>query len=235
MLKINSSYGKWEIIKGFDVSLAEGIIDLHFSNIREGKNILKIDHKRQLSRVFYEEKSYVVKEFRKPGPWWIFRPDRISWKNSQKLILIKINVPQVYAWLRFYDGRGFIIMEDLGDNVVSYLLRNLNPESKMRIELIKRVAELAFHIHSKKIVYGDMKLTNIILKDSDLFLVDMDKIKIKRVMRLKDRAYNLRQIFLSFPKDITENELLLFLESYSQQYKAILLSLVLKGLQAPLK
>ncbi len=235
MLKISSSYGKWEILEGFEPSLAEEIINLHLLNIKERKNILKIDYKRQLSRVFYEKKSYVVKEFRRPGPWWIFRPDRISWKNSHKLISMRINVPQVYAWLRFYDGRGFIIMEDLGDNVVSYILRDLKPESKKRTDLIKMVAELASHIHSKKIVYGDIKLTNIILKDHRLFLVDMDKIRIKRVIKLKDRAYNLRQIILSFPEDITENELLLFLESYSQAYKAILLSLVLKGLQAPLK
>jgi tRNA A-37 threonylcarbamoyl transferase component Bud32 len=214
--KYKTSYGVWELLPPFSLEISEKILKGHISNIKEKTNLLKVDYKRQLSRVLLGNESYVVKEFRRPGPWWIFRPDYVSWKNGQKLYSLGIPVPKVYAWFSSYDRRGFIIMEDLGDLVIKSVLRKLKPGSVQRRSLIVKISDLAASIHSKKVIYGDMKLTNVILKDSSLFLVDMDKIKFKRKVKLKDRAYNLMQIILSFPEDLTEEELMLFLKTYAR-------------------
>jgi len=209
-----TSLGRWELLDTFSLRVAEAVVKLHLVNIKENKNILKIDHKRQVSRVVSKDKSYVIKEFRKPGPWWIFRPDYISWKNSIRLKELDIAVPSVYAWLRSKDGRGFIIMEDLGDQVLKSVLQNIGPELPERVELIKKLSKLVASVHSKNLVYGDMKLANVLLKDGSLFLVDMDKVKLKKRLNLRDRAYNLVQILNSFPKDLTKRELDIFLETY---------------------
>ncbi len=216
LIRYKTSCGIWEILKPFSLELAEKSLKMHLSNIENKTNLLKVDHKRQLSRVFLEKESYVVKEFRKPGPWWIFRPDYISWKNSQKLYSLGLPVPKVYAWLKSSDKRGFIIMEDLGDQVLADILKKLKAGSEKRRLLIIKLSELIASVHSKNLIYGDMKLTNIMLKDSSLFLIDMDKIKLKRRLKIKDRAYNLAQVIISFPKDLTKEEFMLFLKTYSR-------------------
>ena len=215
--KYRTSYGIWEILRPFPLELSEEILKKHLSNIEKKVNLIKVDHKRQLSRVSLGKRSYIVKEFRKPGPWWIFRPDHISWKNSQKLYSLGIPVPKVYAWLKSRDRRGFIIMEDLGDQVLADILKKLKPGSEQRRSLIIKLSNLIAFVHSKNLIYGDMKLTNIMLKGSSLFLVDMDKIKLKkRRLKVKDRVYNLAQVIISFPKDLTKEEFMLFLKTYSQ-------------------
>ncbi len=212
--KYISSLGKWEIIETFPLPLAEDILAAHIYNMRKGINVIKIDYKRQLSRVIKDKESYIVKEFRRPGPWWIFRPDANSWRNAYKLKSLDIPVPCVYGWLRSKDGRGFIIMEDLGHQVLAYILRDLTPNSSERLFFIKQLARLVGLLHKKKVIYGDLKLTNVMIKTNSLFLVDMDKIKQRNRIRLKDRLYNLRQIMGSFPQDLTDNELDLFLNLY---------------------
>ncbi len=215
MQKIKSRIGKIFLSEEISVSLVEKIIEKHMENMEKGRDVLKRDKKRQLSRVKEGERSYVVKEFKKPGPWWIFRPDAISWRNSIFLKKRNIPVPKVFAWIK--EKRGFIIMEDLGDNVLGPLLKRLSPFSAYRKYLIKETARLVSYIHSKNLIYGDLKLTNIIIKDEKLFLVDMDRIKIKRRIELKDRLYNISQVFKTFPEDITEEEIELFLNTYFQR------------------
>lgn len=210
----SSSLGKWAINKSFSLNLAEEIIAIHQFNIENRTNILKIDHKRQLSRVTKGKDSYVVKEFRRPGPWWILRPDAISWRNSHKLKKLNVPIPKVFAWLRSRDGRGFIIMEDLGDQVVGPILKKIVPDSSERIFLIEKIASFVGFLHSKNIVYGDLKLTNVIIRDGNLYLIDTDKIKIKKRLKLKDRIYNLEQILNSFPENITKDEIYMFFKTY---------------------
>ena len=209
-----TTLGKWEIDNIFPLELAEEIVLEHHYNVKKGINLIKKDHKRQLSRVKREKENYVVKEFRRPGPWWIFRPDAISWRNAYKLRALDVPVASVYAWLRSNDGRGFIIMEDLGDLVLSYILKQLVPDSSERRFFIEKVAQLAAKIHRKKLVYGDLKLTNVIIKNLSLFLVDMDRIKQKNSLTLADRLYNLKQIIGSFPNDLTDDEFHLFCNMY---------------------
>ncbi len=206
--------GKWEIIDLFSLYIAEELIDQHIYNIEKGVNILKIDRKRRLSRVIKNKKTYVVKEFTMPGPWWIFRPDAISWRNSHKLKALRIPVPEVYAWLQSKDKKGFIIMEDLGNQVLKEVLRKFSPGSSEREKLLKKIGYLVGYVHDKNIVYGDLKLTNVMIRGSRLFLIDMDKIKLKKRLSIKDKIYNLKQILASFPENIMDSEIDLFFETY---------------------
>jgi len=214
MKTYKSALGKWFIVDSFASDLAEEIINSHKQNMEKELGILKKDHKRQLSRVIIKGKSYVVKEFIKPGPWWIFRPDARSWKNSHILRSLNIPVAKTFAWLKSKDRKGFIIMEDLGDQVLGKMLKTLSPNSSERMFFIKQIAQLAGFIHSKNVLYGDLKLTNVIIKDKNLFLPDMDKIKIKKRLKIKDRIYNLEQMINSFPEDIMEEEIELFFKEY---------------------
>ena len=209
-----TSSGKWEIAESFSIHRAEDIIFVHHNNMIKGTYVLKRDYKRQLSRVKEGKESYVVKEFRRPGPWWIFRPDAISWKNAYKMRDLGMPVAKVYAWLKSKDGRGFIIMEDLGDLVLSHILKDLTPDSSERRFFIEQIAQLVARLHRKNVVYGDLKLTNVMIRDSSLFLVDWDKIKQKKRLRLTDRLFNLKQIIGSFPSNLTDDEFNLFCNTY---------------------
>lgn len=213
-----TSSGRWEINGGFPLPLAEEIIHIHIHNMESEVNVIKKDHKRQLSRVAGAGENYVVKEFTRPGPWWIFRPDAISWRNAHKLKSLDIPIADVYGWLKSRDGRGFIIMEDLGNQVLGPILKDLLPDSSERTSFIKQLGDLVGLIHKKKLVYGDLKLTNVMIKTKSLFLVDMDKIKQKNRIRLNDRLYNLKQVLGSLPKNLTDNEFNLFLDTYLSYY-----------------
>lgn len=214
-----SSNGRWLLLDPFPPATAEKAFDQHRQNLASKRDILKIDRKRQLSRVAGDGRSLVVKEFRKPGPWGRWRPDCRSWLNTRRLADHGIPVARCRAWLKHRDGRGFLILEDVGDLTLDEALRNAGSIGCQR-RLLRAATRLAAWLHRARIVHGDLKLSNIMVpaESADprmpLTLIDSDAIHFNREPTPAARAKNLYQMLDTFPPCISDCARLRFMVDY---------------------
>lgn len=106
-----------------------------------------------------------------------------SWCGSWALITRGIRTPQPIA-----AGRNFIVTEDIKD------AENLTIFSRKN-EMPGKLPSYIKTLHDRGIFPEDMKGSNILVdKDGDIYLIDLDHIKIRRRVSLNERLYNINQI-----------------------------------------
>jgi tRNA A-37 threonylcarbamoyl transferase component Bud32 len=197
-------HGSWQLFRAFPLKAAESAVLQHRQNIQNQTNILKIDRKRQLTRVVFEGRTLVVKEFRRPGPWGRWRSDCRSWLNTYRLKTYGLPAAQCLAWLKHDDGQGFLILEDVGDQNLASALAQATTPRQQRVWL-HHGARLVAWLHQSRIVHGDLKLSNMMVLEAPrnpqmpLSLIDSDSIRFNQHVTPASRAKNLHQMLDTFP------------------------------------
>jgi len=165
---------------------------------------LKRDRKRQLTRVAVADQSFVVKEYLSPGPWGVWAADCRSWLNSNRLSWYQIPAVRPFAFLHQPDGRGFLVLEDVGEQTLLHELRKEQVPA-VRCKWLKAVAGLLASLHRFRIEHGDLKLANIMIRpqhdsfEIPLVLVDLDAVRFGVRMTIRQRAADLAQVLESLP------------------------------------
>lgn len=175
---------------------------------------LKRDAKRSLARLAAPAGSLVLKEFRRPGPWGPWRPDRRCWLNTHLCDAVGVPVVRALAWLKCRDGRGVIVFPDAGDSNLHTVLRGPLPLRRRRA-LLDQLAWTFGRLHAFGIVHGDCKATNFMVVpaalistpfspwarrgDETLAMVDTDSLCLRQNVSLSAAAGNLRDCLASFP------------------------------------
>jgi tRNA A-37 threonylcarbamoyl transferase component Bud32 len=215
-------HGAWQLFRAFPLKAADAAVLQHRQNLQNQTNILKIDRKRQLTRVTFEGRTLVVKEFRRPGPWGRWRSDCRSWLNTYRLKTYGLPAAQCLAWLKHDDGRGFLILEDVGDLDLHRALRDAQESPRQR-ELLHFAARLAAWLHQSRIVHGDLKLSNMMVLKAPrnpqmpLSLIDSDSIRFNQRLTAARRAKNLCQMLGTFPPSLGAVARLRFLAYYRRE------------------
>ena len=213
--------GKWLLRPSITLNHAESAIGQYEHQINNKEIFIKKDTKRQLVRVQVENVSYIIKEFRKPCTWGRLRSDCRSWLNTYRLFMHTLPVVQSYAWLRSRDKRGFLVLEDVGSLKLSTVLAQ-SKSSRERRYLLVALAQLVVWIHDAGIIHGNMKLSNLMVREHPewprmpLVMIDSDSKNLYNNVSLKKRARNLCQIYSSLPSNITHLEQLRLLVMYRQ-------------------
>lgn len=211
--------GRWLVRGPFDLETARLAVAAH----RAGTgNVLKAEPKREVSRVEVNGVTYVVKEFRRPGPWGRWSADARCWLNSFRLEMHRVPVARCLAWLRTDKGAGFLLMEDVGDDVLPVVLRRCTDPERRRA-LLAATGRLLGWVHQAGIVHGDLKLSNVMVCEQEdhprvpLALVDSDSVRFHAAMPLARRVRNLRQVLGSLPPELPFREQARLLVTYRRE------------------
>jgi len=159
-----------------------------------------------LGRTSFKGMSIFIKIFRRKKPLsFIFSPLRASssfraYNTALYMLENGIDTPKP---LLSYEKRkrGFVvediyIAEDIGEHLSAreYLLK---AENEFQKEMIKRIAGLVRKIHDKSIYYRDLNLSNFLLKDDKIYLVDINRARIlRRPPSLLKRAIDISRMDL---------------------------------------
>jgi len=194
--------GQWHLYHPFALATASAARRAHEENVR-AHALLKDDRKRRLSRVVVEGRSYIVKEFLRPGvgPW---RSDRRAWLNLYRLRPYAHPACRCHAWLR-QPGRGFLVLEDVGHENLLKALRRLPPLE--RRPLLRAAMELIGALHVRGTLPGDMKASNLVCcepgdRRGRLCLVDADDVRFAVRLSTAQRARNLAQFLANLPATV---------------------------------
>ncbi len=203
-------------------SVVEECLSSHAANMGRDEHVLKRGKRRQLSEVTVDGVAYVVKEFRVPGPWAMWRPDRICWRATQRLRYYAVPTAEALAWVRLADGRGFVIFEKTGDSNLALYLRE-HYEAPECAGLCAAAGRLLAWIHLAGIIPRDLKLSNVMIHahrdfpGMPLTLVDTDAVAFRRTVGADAADRNLRQMLDALPKTVDPNWPILLQTAYNDE------------------
>ena len=149
----------------------------------------------------------------------IFHQNRClnSWKMSQALAVRRISVPRALGYFKI-DKDNLFLSEFLVDSMqLNGYLSSLRDIRQKRVAL-KKLAVWILKIHTQNIRQRDFKSSNVLCRDGEYFLLDLEGVKIRRLSRDR-RIVNLAQLNASVSNVITLKDRLRFFHFYAVDEK----------------
>jgi tRNA A-37 threonylcarbamoyl transferase component Bud32 len=146
----------------------------------------------------------------------LFHKDRCiaSWKMSRALEVRGIPTPRALAYF-IMDGKSFFLSELLFDSTpLNNYLSGLTLEKEKR-QAFKKLALQLKKIHDHNIWQRDFKSSNVLCRNGEFFLIDLDGVKILRQLPRNKKIVNLAQLNASVSNAITIKDRLRFFYYYT--------------------
>ncbi|CAB1085204.1 hypothetical protein D1AOALGA4SA_12694 [Olavius algarvensis Delta 1 endosymbiont] len=136
-----------------------------------------------------------------------------SWKMSQALAVRGITVPRALGYFETKDRRYFLA-ELLDDRLhLNAFLSELSEESVKR-PVLKKLALWLRLFHDTDVWQRDFKSSNILCRNSEFYMVDLDGVRIRRLSN-QNKIYNLAQLNASISNKVSIKDRLRFYRYYS--------------------
>jgi tRNA A-37 threonylcarbamoyl transferase component Bud32 len=141
----------------------------------------------------------------------------VSWKMSQALAVRGIPVPRSLGYFEIR-GRSYFLAELLDERLhLNAYLSALSDESVKR-QALKKLALWLRTFHDTDVWQRDFKSSNILCRKSDYFMVDLDSVRIRRLMG-QHKIYNLAQLNASISNMLSIKDRLRFYHYYSADFR----------------
>ena len=199
---------------------AQEIGGLHYVCMRSGLGIRNLP-KRQVSRVTFDNRSYIVKAFFLP---WYLRLFRIQPRQEANSRVLRGLTPPCLASYR-KDNWQMLIFQDAGP-VNFYEPQQMLDTGLDLQELYGHAGVLLARMHNRNIFHGDTKPPNFVVNSllpelPPVVIVDCDRVIKYHRIPLYRRAFNIAQFLAGsrvFPEQpgLLENCLAGFLSAYSE-------------------
>lgn len=158
---------------------------------------LKHDRTTTLIKLGDADKYWIGKRYNTKGPWHAVRRcfkstrARNCWDMSHLLLSAGIRVARPVAMLEQRFGplrrRSFYFCEYVPGSPLEKVLNHSTPQIVVR-QMCEKFAALFSRLSTHRIAHGDMKVTNLLLADDELVLLDLDAVAIYSASRYA-RAY----------------------------------------------
>jgi tRNA A-37 threonylcarbamoyl transferase component Bud32 len=148
--------------------------------MRGGKT-LKDGRTSTVAKVELQDESFVVKRYNLKNTWHaldrLWRPSRAwhSWREGHRLRFLSIATPEPLALIEERLGplrrRAFLITAYCpGVSLKQYLSADQEPDPATASAILS----LFNALHRQRISHGDLKATNLLWHDAQLFVIDLD-------------------------------------------------------------
>jgi len=202
--------------------------------------ILKTSRKAIVTKITIKGQAFLVKEGRNDALWFWFRfwvarlRNRRSWANSNKLVLKSIPTPRGLALFEEKRlgvlMRSFLIMEYVEDAIpLRYYVQIFKNPSDPEVFQKKRaflsfMASFFRTLHQKGIYHGDLKSSNILIKEKgekewECFIVDTDRVYFGKKVSLAHLIKNFAQLNATIAQCISPSNRIKFFKDYSEKNK----------------
>jgi len=176
----------------FDKTFYENLDTIHFlskiDGLMETGQILKSRPTSFLSCINVNGSDIVIKRYNHKGLWHSIRQSlrtsraKRSWLHGHRLAMLGVNTPKPLAYIEKHIGpvlwksyvltvhvRGHNLADELGDS-------NISEQKKQ--DLHRQIRELMTTLHNNRITHGDFKPTNFVIAQNNVYVTDLDAMKV---------------------------------------------------------
>lgn len=142
----------------------------------EGGDILKDGNSQTVAKVFVDGRSLVIKRYNQKTFLTLLKRKlgitraRNCWRHAHLLEMVGIRTPAPVAVIENVKGATYYISSYTNGNKLSRYHRD-NGDMSPLLPLLK---ELFDTMHLGRLVHGDLKASNILIADKQLWLIDLD-------------------------------------------------------------
>ncbi len=140
-----------------------------------------------------------------------------SWKMSRALEVRGIPVPRSLGYFDF-QGQSYFLAELLDDSLQLNAYLSAIYDEKVKRQALKKLALWLRTFHDTGVWQRDFKSSNIICRNSDYFMVDLDGVRIQALSEQK-KIYNLAQLNASISNSLSIKDRLRFYHYYSADFQ----------------
>ena len=140
-----------------------------------------------------------------------------SWKMSRALGVRGILVPRALGYFEI-KSQSFFLAELLDDRLHLNAYLSAISDERVKRQALKKLALWLRTFHDTNVWQRDFKSSNILCRDSDYFMGDLDGIRIRR-MSEQNKIYNLAQLNASVSNTISIKDRLRFYHYYSADFQ----------------
>jgi len=140
-----------------------------------------------------------------------------SWKMSRALEVRGIPVPRSLGYFEFR-GQSYFLAELLDDRLHLNAYLSAISDEKVKRQALKKLALWLRKFHDTGVWQRDFKSSNIICRNSDYFMVDLDGVRIQALSEQK-KIYNLAQLNASISNALSIKDRLRFYHYYSADFQ----------------
>jgi tRNA A-37 threonylcarbamoyl transferase component Bud32 len=165
----------------------------------------------------HDGRKFFLKFFTEKGATGLLR-NKMSprgakeYRSGKKLLDMSVLTPKP-AGYGVSDRGSYIIQEWVtGDPFVDAFLGGGN-----RKDLLLKLADLLRTLKAHKVLHNDLHLNNVLVKNGDLYLIDLHKMEIKIQFSRKDESSNLSHAITMIYGNITEEEKTFFFDRYGAE------------------
>jgi len=140
-----------------------------------------------------------------------------SWKMSRALEVRGIPVPRALGYFEI-KSQSYFLAELLDDRLHLNAYLSAISDERVKRQALKKLALWLRTFHDTNVWQRDFKSSNILCRDSDYFMVDLDGIRIRRLSE-QNKIYNLAQLNASVSNTISIKDRLRFYHYYSADFQ----------------
>jgi len=140
-----------------------------------------------------------------------------SWKMSRALEVRGIPVPRSLGYFEI-KGRSYFMAELLDDRLHLNAYLSAISDERVKRQALKKLALWLRTFHDTNVWQRDFKSSNILCRNSDYFMVDLDGVRIRRLSE-QNKIYNLAQFNASVSNAISIKDRLRFYHYYSTDFQ----------------
>ncbi len=178
-------------------------------------NLLKNGNTSTVALAEFDNKKIVVKRYNIKSFWHgisrAFRPSRaaVSWANAHRLTILNIATAKpialyeqrTFGLLGFnLRSRAYFLAEYLDiPDVTEYFAQT--QDKTQRAEAVKNIVTLFYKLYLLQISHGDMKATNIKMRDTQPALIDLDSMRQHRKPNIAAHVRDLQRFMQNWQND----------------------------------
>jgi len=141
----------------------------------------------------------------------------VSWKMSQALAVRGIPVPCALGYLEI-KNQSYFLAELLDDRLHLNAYLSALADERLKRQSLKKLALWLKTFHDTEVWQRDFKSSNILCRNSDYFMVDLDSVRIRRLSD-HHKIYNMAQLNASVGNTISIKDRLRFYHYYTADYR----------------
>jgi tRNA A-37 threonylcarbamoyl transferase component Bud32 len=140
-----------------------------------------------------------------------------SWKMSRALEVRGISVPRALGYFEI-KGQHYFLAELLEDRLHLNAYLSALSDNRVKRQALKKLALWLRTFHDTDVWQRDFKSSNILCRNSEYFMVDLDGVRIRRLSE-PNKIYNLAQLNASVSNAISIKDRLRFYHYYSAGFQ----------------